>query len=157
MLNDGDKAPGFSLLDDSGATVELALLKGHPVVIYFYPKDDTPGCTTQAKDFSCLIGRFEAAGATVIGISPDGPESHLKFKLKYDLSLTLAADASHAVATAYGVWVEKSMYGRKYMGVERATFLIDPRGRIAHSWRKVKVPGHAQEVLAAVETLAHAP
>ena len=153
MLDEGDTAPSFSLPGDGGGLIELSKLKGHPVVLYFYPKDDTSGCTAEAKDFSSLIDRFKAAGAAVIGISPDGAESHRKFKAKHELSVQLAADADHAVATAFGVWVEKSMYGRKYMGVERATFLIDARGRIACCWRKVKVPGHAEDVLGAVENL----
>ena len=154
MLKIGDKAPSFSLPRDNGETITLAKLKGHPVVVYFYPRDDTPGCTTEAKDFSCLIDRFEALGARVVGISPDGALSHTNFKSKHELTVDLAADEDHAVATAYGVWVEKSMYGKNYMGVERATFLIDEGGRIASLWHKVKVPGHAEEVLGALEALA---
>ncbi len=153
MTNDGGKAPGFKLQDDSGKSIELSKFKGRPVVLYFYPKDDTSGCTAEAKDFSCLASDFRAAGAEIIGISPDGTESHAKFKSKHGLDLRLAADPEKAVAQAYGVWVEKSMYGKKYMGVERSTFLIDKAGRIAKSWRKVKVPGHAGEVLAAVKEL----
>ena len=153
MLNDGDKAPSFSLPGDDGVSIELAKLKGRPVVVYFYPKDDTPGCTSQAKDFSCLIDSFKAAGARVIGISPDSAKSHRQFKEKHELSVQLGADEDKAVANAYGVWVEKSMYGKKYMGVERSTFLVDKDGKIARSWRKVKVPGHAEEVLAAVKAL----
>lgn len=153
MTNDGGKAPDFKLKDESGKTLQLSKLKGRPVVLYFYPKDDTSGCTAEAKDFSCLAPYFRAAGAEIIGISPDGPESHAKFKSKYHLDLKLAADTDKTAAEAYGVWVEKSMYGKKYMGVERSTFLIDKKGRIAKSWRKVKVPGHAEEVLAAVKGL----
>ncbi len=153
MTNDGSKAPGFKLQDDSGKSIELSKFKGKPVVLYFYPKDDTSGCTAEAKDFSCLAAEFRAAGAEIIGISPDGPESHAKFKSKHSLDLRLAADTEKAVAQAYGVWVEKSMYGKKYMGVERSTFLIDKAGRIAKSWRKVRVPGHAGDVLAAVKEL----
>ena len=153
MTNDGDKAPDFKLKDESGKTLQLSKLKGRPVVVYFYPKDDTSGCTAEAKDFSCLAPDFRAAGAEIIGISPDSPESHAKFKAKYGLVLNLAADIDKTAAEAYGVWVEKSMYGKKYMGVERSTFLIDKTGRIAKSWRKVKVPGHAEEVLAAVKGL----
>ncbi len=153
MLNQGDIAPGFALPDDNGHTVALSKLKGRPVVVYFYPKDDTSGCTAQAKDFSCQLDAFKAAGADVIGISPDSSRSHLKFKTKHDLALTLAADEDKAAATAYGVWVEKSMYGRKYMGVERSTFLIDKNGSIIQLWRKVKVPGHVDEVLKAVKAL----
>ena len=153
MADNGDAAPDFTLPVDDGSTVHLAELKGRPVVLYFYPKDDTSGCTAEAKDFTALADRFKAAGADVIGVSPDSVTSHQKFAKKYDLRVCLATDADKAVATAYGVWVEKSMYGRKYMGVERATFLIDDTGRIAKSWRKVKVPGHAGEVLAALEAL----
>ncbi len=153
MLNQGDIAPDFALPDDNGHTVALSKLKGRPVVVYFYPKDDTSGCTAQAKDFSCQLDAFKAAGADVIGISPDSSRSHLKFKTKHDLALTLAADEDKAAATAYGVWVEKSMYGRKYMGVERSTFLIDKNGSIIQLWRKVKVPGHVDEVLKAVKAL----
>ena len=153
MTNDGSKAPDFKLQDESGKTLQLAKLKGRPVVVYFYPKDDTSGCTAEAKDFSGLAGDFRAAGAEVIGISPDSPASHAKFKAKYELDIKLAADSEKTAAEAYGVWVEKSMYGKKYMGVERSTFLIDKAGRIAKSWRKVKVPGHAEEVLAAVKEL----
>lgn len=153
MLSEGRKAPDFKLPDDGGKTLQLTKLKGRPVVIYFYPKDDTSGCTAEAKDFSCLAGDFAAAGAEVIGISPDSPASHAKFKAKHDLGVRLAADEDKAVAQAYGVWVEKSMYGRKYMGVERSTFLVDTSGKLARIWRKVKVPGHAEEVLEAVKAL----
>lgn len=154
MLQDGDKAPDFELPAGSGDTLKLSRLKGKPVVLYFYPKDDTSGCTLEAKDFSKLAPDFRKAGVDVIGLSPDSVQSHQKFSKKYDLAVQLAADEDKAVATAYGVWVEKSMYGRKYMGVERSTFLIDSSGRIAKSWRKVKVPGHAEEVLTAARTLA---
>ena len=153
MMQDGDKAPDFALPTDSVETLALSKLQGKPVVLYFYPKDDTSGCTAEAKDFSRLAPDFRKAGVEVIGVSPDSVDSHAKFRRKYDLAIKLAADADKAVATAYGVWVEKSMYGRKYMGVERSTFLIDKAGRIAKSWRKVKVPGHAEEVLAAARAL----
>jgi peroxiredoxin Q/BCP len=153
MPQDGDKAPDFTLATESGKPLKLSSLKGKPVVLYFYPKDDTSGCTLEAKDFSRLAPEFRKAGAEVIGISPDSVESHLKFSRKYELAVRLAADTDKTVANAYGVWVEKSMYGRKYMGVERATFLVGEDGRIAGSWRKVKVPGHAEEVLAAVRVL----
>jgi len=156
MVEDGDKAPDFELPTESGERVRLSkLIKagGRPVVIYFYPKDDTSGCTAEAKDFTRLAPDFKTAGVEVIGISPDSAESHQKFAKKYDLKIRLAADADKAAANAYGVWVEKSMYGRKYMGVERSTFLIDKAGRIAKSWRKVKVPGHAEAVLAAAKAL----
>ena len=153
MVDDGDKAPSFAMATGSGDTVKLAALKGKPIVLFFYPKDDTSGCTLEAKDFSRLAPEFRKAGTEVIGVSPDGVESHQKFSKKHDLAVQLAADTDKAVANAYGVWAEKSMYGRKYMGIERSTFLIGKDGRIARSWRKVKVPGHAEEVLAAVKAL----
>lgn len=153
MVEDGKKAPDFSLLDDAGEKVRLAKLKGRPVVVYFYPKDDTSGCTQEAKDFTCLADDFAAAGAELVGISPDSPTKHQKFKAKHELSIRLLADEEKEAAQAYGVWVEKSMYGRKYMGIERSTFLIDANGKVVKSWRKVKVPGHAEEVLAAVRAL----
>jgi thioredoxin-dependent peroxiredoxin len=153
MIADGDKAPDFELPTDGGEALGLSRLKGKPAVLYFYPKDDTSGCTAEAKDFTRLAPDFRKAGVEVIGVSPDSVESHAKFRKKYDLAVRLAADADKAVASAYGVWVEKSMYGRKYMGVERSTFLIDGKGRIAKSWRKVKVQGHAEEVLAAAKAL----
>ncbi len=154
MVEDGAKAPDFKLATDEGQTLQLSKLKGRPVVVYFYPKDDTSGCTAEAQAFTALADDFAAAGALVVGISPDSVTSHQKFKRKYELSIVLAADEQKAAAEAYGVWVEKSMYGKKYMGVERSTFLIDGQDRIARSWRKVKVPGHADEVLAAVKALA---
>ena len=153
MLNEGDKAPDFELPTDTGTTFKLSKQKGHPVVLYFYPKDDTPGCTTESKDFSCLVDAFRAAGAEIVGISPDPVASKVKFRKKHDLTVQLVADAEKSVVTAYGVWAEKSMYGKKYMGVERSTFLIDKVGQIAQIWRKVKVPGHADAVLAAVKAL----
>jgi peroxiredoxin Q/BCP len=154
MLEDGDKAPDFALPAEDGETIKLSALKGKPAVLYFYPKDDTSGCTMEAKDFTRLAPDFRKAGVEVIGVSPDSVDSHQKFRKKYDLAIRLGTDADKAVANAYGVWVEKSMYGRKYLGVERSTFLIDKAGRIAKSWRKVKVPGHAEEVLAAAKALA---
>lgn len=153
MIEDGKKAPDFSLPDDIGGEIRLSKLKGRIVVLYFYPKDDTSGCTQEAKDFSCLAEEFAAAGADIIGISPDSPKSHQKFKTKHGLSVRLAADEQKETAIAYGVWVEKSMYGRKYMGVERSTFLIDKSGKLLRSWRKVRVPGHAEEVLETVKAL----
>ena len=153
MLDEDDQAPDFALPGDNGQTVVLSKHKGRPVVVYFYPKDDTSGCTAQAKDFSCQLDAFKAAGADIIGISPDSTISHLKFKTKHGVALTLAADEDKAIATAYGVWVEKSMYGRKYMGVERSTFLVGKTGKIVQLWRKVKVPGHVDEVLSAVKAL----
>jgi thioredoxin-dependent peroxiredoxin len=153
MLQDGDKAPDFALPTERGETIELSRLKGKAVVVYFYPKDDTSGCTAEAKDFSELAPKFKKAGIEVVGVSPDSVESHQKFRTKHGLSVQLAADTEKTVAMAYGVWAEKSMYGRKYMGVERSTFLIDKQGRIARVWRKVKVTGHAQEVLTVAQGL----
>ena len=152
MVEVGEKAPDFDLATDDGR-IRLAQLRGKPVVVYFYPKDDTSGCTTEARDFTALYPEFQAAGAEVIGISPDSAASHGKFRRKHDLAVQLAADEDKAVAEAYGVWVEKSMYGRKYMGVERTTLLIGADGRIVNVWRKVKVPGHAAAVLEAVHAL----
>jgi len=152
-LGIGDAAPNFELPADGERSVSLSHLRGHPVVLYFYPKDDTSGCTAEAIAFNALRDKFDAAGAVVVGVSPDSAASHAKFKRKHDLSLTLAADESKATLESYGVWREKSMYGRKYMGVERTTFLIDANGRVARVWRKVKVPGHAADVLAATEAL----
>ena len=152
-LAPGDSAPPFSLPSSDGGELSLSTLAGKMVVLYFYPKDDTSGCTREAIDFNGLKPKFEAAGAVVIGVSPDDLKSHAKFKEKHKLDLTLVSDESKAMLEAYGVWAEKSMYGRKYMGVERTTYLIDPHGRIARVWEKVKVPGHAEEVLAAVEAM----
>jgi len=152
-LAEGDPAPDFELPTDSGGRAHLKDLKGKPVVVYFYPKDDTSGCTAEAIAFNGLRAKFAAAGATVIGVSPDSAASHDKFKLKHDLKIALAADPGRSAIEAYGAWKEKSMYGRKYFGVERSTFLIGPDGRIAKVWRKVKVPGHAEEVLAAAKAL----
>ncbi|HKN31528.1 MAG TPA: peroxiredoxin [Roseiarcus sp.] len=152
-LDVGDPAPDFALPTDDGGQARLADFKGKAVVLYFYPKDDTSGCTAEAIAFSGLKPKFEAAGAAVVGVSPDSAASHDKFKKKHDLAVALAADPERAAIEAYGVWKEKSMYGRKYFGVERSTFLIDRKGRIAKIWRKVKVPGHAEEVLAAAKAL----
>lgn len=154
MLGEGDKAPDVPLHTDDGKSAPLSSHKGRAVVIYFYPKDDTPGCTTEAKDFSCLMADFRKAGAVVIGISPDPAKSHLKFRQKHALEVQLASDDDDkTIAQAFGAWVEKSMYGKKYMGVDRSTFLIDKTGKVARVWRKVKVAGHAEEVLAAVKAL----
>jgi thioredoxin-dependent peroxiredoxin len=153
MIDAGNKAPDFDLPSDGGKNIKLSKLKGKAVVLYFYPKDDTPGCTTESKDFSCMIEDFKAAGAEVIGISPDSAASKAKFRKKHDLSVHLVADEEKAASEAYGVWVEKSMYGKKYMGVERSTFLVGKDGKVARAWHKVKVPGHAAEVLAAVKEL----
>ncbi len=152
-LTAGEKAPDFSLPRNGGGTVSLADFAGKPVVLYFYPKDDTSGCTTEAIDFSGLSGEFEKLGATVIGVSPDSVKSHDKFAAKHSLSVVLAADEEHTALEAYGVWKEKSMYGKTYMGVERSTFLIDGSGKVAEVWRKVKVPGHAEAVLKAAQAL----
>lgn len=149
----GAMAPDFALPRDGGGEIRLADLRGQAVVLYFYPKDDTSGCTREALDFSAHAEDFAAAGAVVIGVSRDGVKSHDKFKAKHDLRVVLASDVDGEVAARYGVWVEKSMYGRKYMGVERATFLIDRTGLIRRVWRKVKVPGHVEEVLAALKDL----
>lgn len=149
----GDKAPAFTLPGDGGTEISLASVSGKKVVLYFYPKDDTSGCTKEAMEFNALRADFTAAGTEIIGVSPDSAASHDKFKKKYDLGFALAADESKAMLEAYGVWVEKSMYGRKYMGVERTTVLIDASGKIARIWPKVKVPGHAAEVLEAAKAL----
>jgi len=152
-LKVGDKAPSFSLSADGGGEVSLSGLKGKTVVLYFYPKDDTSGCTAEAIAFSKDAKAFKQAGAIVVGVSKDSVASHDKFKTKHKLDLTLASDEDIKVAQAYGVWVEKSMYGRRYMGIERATFLIDGKGVIRNIWRKVKVPGHSTDVLASVKAL----
>jgi peroxiredoxin Q/BCP len=154
MLNEGDPAPDFELEGDDMHKLRLSQLIGRPVVLYFYPKDDTSGCTREAKDFSCLAGEFAALGVEVIGIAPGDVASKQRFKAKHGLAVRLAADPQRSVIEAYGVWAEKSMYGRMYMGVERTTFLIDADGRIGKIWRKVKVPEHAAQVLEAARNLA---
>lgn len=148
-LEIGKAAPDFDLPKDGGGNIKLSDLKGGKVVVYFYPKDDTSGCTSEAQQFSALIGDFRAANTVVLGISKDSLKSHDKFKAKYGLEITLLSDEDLKAANEYGVWVEKSMYGRKYMGLERATFLIDENGILQRIWRKVKVTGHAEEVLKA--------
>jgi len=148
-----DKAPDFSLPTDGNGKVSLSKLKGKKVILYFYPKDDTSGCTAEACGFRDSLPKFGKSDAVVIGISRDCVASHDKFKKKYDLPFTLASDEDGKVCEAYGTWVEKSMYGRKYMGIERATFLIDPKGAIRNIWRKVKVTGHVEEVLAAAKAI----
>lgn len=149
-LKVGDTAPDFDLATDGGGRVRLSELKGKPVVVYFYPKDDTSGCTKEAQDFTALLPEFAKRGAVVIGISPDGVKAHEKFRAKYELGVTLASDEDKSVLEAWGVWVEKSMYGRKYMGVERTTVLVDAAGKVAAVWPKVKVTGHAAAVLKAL-------
>ena len=150
-LDVGDKAPDFTLPTDGGGTIKLSDLKGGNVVLYFYPKDDTSGCTAEACAFRDLFPNFRKIDATVIGISRDSVAKHDKFKKKYHLPFTLASDEEGKVTERYGVWVQKSMYGHKYMGIERSTFLIDAKGALKGVWRKVKVPGHADEVLAAAK------
>ena len=152
-LNPGDKAPDFTLPTDGGGKVTLKSLKGKNIVLYFYPKDDTSGCTKEAIDFNGLKAKFAKAETEILGVSPDSPTSHDKFKTKHKLGFTLGSDESKEMLEAYGVWAEKSMYGRKYMGVERTTFLIDGKGKIREIWRKVKVPGHAEAVLEAAKAL----
>jgi peroxiredoxin Q/BCP len=152
-IDAGDKAPAFTLPTDGGGTVSLAKLKGKKVILYFYPKDDTPGCTKEACSFRDNLPKFTKADAVVIGVSKDSVKRHDNFKAKYKLPFTLAADEDGTVCEAYGVWVEKSLYGRKYMGIERATFLIDEKGVVRQVWHKVKVDGHAEEVLAAAKAL----
>ena len=152
-LTAGDAAPPFTLPADGGSTVSLAALGGRKIVLYFYPKDDTSGCTKEAIAFNGLKPQFAAAGAEIIGVSADSVASHDKFKAKYGLGFTLASDETMEMLNRYGVWVEKSMYGRKYMGIERTTILIDSAGKIARIWPKVKVEGHAEEVLAAAQSL----
>jgi thioredoxin-dependent peroxiredoxin len=153
LVQAGDAAPDFTLPRDGGGEMSLADFTGKKLVLYFYPKDDTSGCTMEAQDFNRLAGDFAAEGVAVVGASPDPVKQHDKFREKYELTFPLLADESKQVLQAYGVWVEKSMYGRTYMGVERSTFLIGPDGGIARAWRKVKVPGHAEEVLAAAKAL----
>ena len=152
-INVGDPAPEFDLPTDGGGRASLAALKGKPFVLYFYPKDDTSGCTSEAKAFSEMKAQFEEAGAEVIGVSKDSLISHEKFKAKHEITIPLASDEEGDMLELYGVWVEKSMYGRKYMGIDRATFLVDAGGRVKQVWRKVKVPGHVDAVLKAVRAL----
>ena len=152
MIDQGDKAPSLAVTASDGTATDLAS-PGGPVVLYFYPKDDTSGCTREAQDFTALAGDFKSAGVRVIGVSRDPMKKHEKFIDKYGLSVPLASDEDGRISDAFGTWVEKSMYGRKYMGMERATFLIGRDGRVARAWRKVKVPGHAAEVLEAARAL----
>jgi len=152
MINEGDQVPALMATLSDGRSINLAA-PGAPLVLYFYPKDDTSGCTSEAKDFTALADEFAAARAMVVGVSRDEMKKHDKFIAKYELKVPLASDADGAISDAFGTWVQKSMYGRKYMGMERSTFLIDPAGRVVKAWRKVKVPGHAQATLEAVRGL----
>lgn len=152
-LAEGVKAPAFKLALNDGRTATLKDYAGQALVLYFYPKDDTPGCTKEAQAFSAAAKAFDKAGAAILGVSRDSQAKHQKFRDKYDLAIALGADESGKVTEDYGVWVEKAMYGRKYMGIERTTFLIDGKGVIRRIWRKVKVAGHADEVLEAVKSL----
>lgn len=152
-VSEGQPAPDFVAATTDGSTIRLSQLHGKPVVLYFYPKDDTSGCTKEACDFRDNLGRLTAKGVTVLGVSPDSVKSHVKFTDKYSLNFPLVADPDHAIAEAFGVWVEKSMYGRKYMGIERSTFVIDAAGIVRKAFRKVSVPGHVDEVMKAVEAL----
>lgn len=149
----GTPAPDFTLPRDGGDDITLSGLRPKAVVLYFYPRDDTPGCTTEGLDFTAALGAFEAAGAVVIGVSKDTVAKHDKFIAKHGLGVVLASDAEGSVCEDYGVWVEKNMYGKTYMGIERATFLIDGKGVVREEWRKVKVPGHVNAVLEAVQAL----
>ena len=152
MINEGDKAPAIDVTLTDGSTVNLGS-PGQPLVLYFYPKDDTSGCTREAQDFTALADDYAKAGVKVVGLSRDPMKKHEKFISKYELAVPLASDEDGRVSDAFGTWVEKSMYGRKYMGMERATYLIGADGRVQKAWRKVKVPGHAQEVLKAASAL----
>jgi thioredoxin-dependent peroxiredoxin len=155
MINEGDKAPAITVKASDGSSVNLAS-PGEPLVLYFYPKDDTSGCTREAQDFTALAGDFRKAGVKVVGVSRDAMTSHEKFIGKYDLAVPLVSDEDGRISNAFGTWVQKSMYGRKYMGMERATYLIGADGRMLKAWRKVKVPGHAQAVLDAARESASA-
>jgi thioredoxin-dependent peroxiredoxin len=155
MIGEGDKAPALDVTASDGGALNLAA-PGQPLVLYFYPKDDTSGCTREAQDFTALAPEFAKAGAKIVGVSRDPMKKHEKFIGKYSLAVLLASDEDGRISEAFGTWVQKSMYGRKYMGMERATFLIGADGRVIRAWRKVKVPGHAQEVLDAARELATA-
>ncbi len=149
----GTPAPDFTMPTDGGGSVSLSALKGKNVILYFYPKDDTPGCTKEACGFRDNLSAFEGADAVVIGVSKDSVDKHDQFKAKYDLPFTLASDSDGSVCEAYGTWVQRSMYGRTFMGIDRSTFLIDGKGVLRQEWRKVKVPGHVEEVLQAAKDL----
>lgn len=155
-LNIGDTAPDFTLPTDGEESITLSALQGNPVVVYFYPKDDTPGCTKEACEFRDNMARLQKNGVTIIGISKDKPTKHDKFKEKYDLNFPLASDEDCKICEAYGSWIEKSMYGRKYMGIDRSTFLVDSKGKLVQVWRKVKVTGHVDAVLNAIDELSNA-
>ncbi len=152
-LEPGQQVPDFSMPTDSGETVSRESLKGKPFVLYFYPKDDTSGCTKEAQAFTALAGDFAALGVAVIGVSKDSVAAHAKFRAKYELGVKLASDPENDVIAAFGAWVEKSMYGKKYMGIDRSTFLVNADGALVTAWRKVKVPGHAEAVLEAARAL----
>ena len=154
MIEQGGKAPAIEVRTTGGETIDLSS-PGQPLVLYFYPKDDTSGCTREAKDFTALANEFRTAGVKVLGVSRDPMQRHEKFIAKYDLSVPLASDEDGRISDAFGTWVQKSMYGRKYMGMERSTFLIGSDGTVLREWRKVKVPGHAQDVLEAARALEH--
>jgi len=154
VVREGDEAPDFELPTDGGGRFRLSEQRGRPVVVYFYPKDDTPGCTTEAIGFTGRKADFDAIGTLVVGISPDDCRQHDKFKAKHGLSILLAADEDNTAAKAYGVWGEKTMYGRTFMGIDRSTFLVDRDGVVAKAWRGVKVPGHVDEVLDAARLVA---
>ena len=151
MISEGNKAPAITATASDGSSINLAA-PGQPLVLYFYPKDDTSGCTREAQDFTALADDFAKAGVRVVGVSRDPMKKHDKFIAKYKLKVPLASDEEGAISAAFGTWVEKSMYGRKYMGMERSTFLIGKEGRVQRAWRKVKVPGHAEEVLKAAKS-----
>ena len=153
MLNEGDRMPAATLTMSDGSTINLAGLEGRALVLYFYPKADTPGCTNEAKDFSALASDFDAIGVRVIGVSKDSPKKLAKFADKYSLNLLLGSDEHGHVTEDFGAWVEKSMYGKTYMGIERCTFLFNGDGTLVRQWRKVKVKGHADEVLAAARAI----
>ena len=152
MINEGDKAPAIKVTSTDGSSVDLSS-PGQPLVLYFYPKDDTSGCTREAQDFTALAGEYQKAGVKIVGVSRDPMKKHEKFISKYGLAVPLASDEDGAISDAFGTWVEKSMYGRKYMGMERATYLIGADGRVLKAWRKVKVPGHAAEALKAAKAI----
>jgi peroxiredoxin Q/BCP len=153
MIGEGDKAPAMTVTASDGSSIDLSA-PGKPLVLYFYPKDDTSGCTREAQDFTAMAGDFRKAGVKVIGVSRDPMKKHEKFIGKYDLRVPLVSDEDGRISNAFGTWVQKSMYGRKYMGMERATYLIGADGRVLRVWHKVKVPNHAQEVLSAARELA---